>query len=83
MRKAFQFLTDLAGLALCAGGLVGIVTAVVPWLGYERSSQIASEALKTGRSIRDIILQAGDLSAEQLDHILSAEQMTAPRPMRS
>lgn len=28
MRKAFQFLTDLAGLALCAGGLVGIVTAV-------------------------------------------------------
>jgi aspartate ammonia-lyase len=62
---------------------VGIVTAVVPWLGYERSSQIASEALKTGRSIRDIILQAGDLSAEQLDHILSAEQMTAPRPMRS
>lgn len=62
---------------------VGIVTAVVPWLGYERSSQIASEALRTGRPVRDIILQAGDLSAEQLDRILSAEQMTAPRPMRS
>lgn len=60
---------------------VGIVTAVVPWLGYERSGQVASEALRTGRSVREIILEAGDLSAEQLDRILSAEQMTAPRTM--
>ena len=62
---------------------IGIVTAVVPFLGYERSGQIASEALKTGRSVREIILTAGDLTPEQLDRILSAERMTAPRTIES
>lgn len=60
---------------------IGIVTAVVPWLGYERSSEIAAIALKTNRPIREIILEAGDLTAEQLDMILTVERMTAPRPL--
>jgi aspartate ammonia-lyase len=62
-------------------GSIGIVTAVVPALGYDRASEIAQEALATGRSVREIILAHGDLPAEQLDELLSVDTMTRPRRM--
>src|SRR5512139_195674 len=58
---------------------IGIVTAVVPVLGYERAGEVAKEALETGRSVREIILARGYLSKSQLDDILSPENMTRPR----
>ena len=60
---------------------IGIVTAVVPALGYERASEVAKEALATGRAVRDLILEKGYLSAAQLDDLLSIEAMTKPRPL--
>ena len=60
-------------------GSIGIVTAVVPALGYERVSEVAKEALATGRSVREIILARGFMAAEQLDELLSVEAMTQPR----
>jgi aspartate ammonia-lyase len=62
---------------------IGIVTAVVPALGYERASEVAKEALETGRSVREIILTRGLLSAADLDDLLSPEAMTRPRPLGS
>ena len=60
---------------------IGIVTAVVPILGYERVSAVAKEALETGKPIRRILLDAGDLDEAQLDSILSPEAMTKPRTL--
>jgi len=60
---------------------IGLVTAVVPALGYERASQVAKEALESGRSVREIILARGLLSADDLDELLSPEAMTRPRPL--
>jgi aspartate ammonia-lyase len=60
---------------------IGIVTAVVPALGYERASAIAKEALASGRSVREIILAGGEMEAAQLDELLSVEAMTRPRRM--
>ncbi|MCG6963223.1 MAG: aspartate ammonia-lyase [Acidobacteria bacterium] len=60
---------------------IGVVTAVVPVLGYERASEVAREALTTGRSVRQILLEAGDLDESQLDRLLSPEGMTRPRPV--
>lgn len=60
---------------------IGVVTAVVPVLGYERASQVAKEALETGRSVREILLSAGDLDEAQVEAILSPESMTQPRPL--
>lgn len=57
---------------------VGIVTALLPHIGYERSSLLAKEAYATGRPIRDIILEHGYLTKEQIDIILSPEEMTKP-----
>jgi aspartate ammonia-lyase len=62
-------------------GSIGIVTALVPTLGYERAGEIARTALATGRSVREVVLAAGDLPAAQLDELLSPEAMTAPRPL--
>ena len=58
---------------------IGLVTALNPLLGYERSSEIASEALASGRSVYEIVLDKGYLSKEELDEVLSPENMTRPR----
>lgn len=60
---------------------IGIVTAVVPTLGYERASEVAKEALETGVPVRELILRKGYLDAQQLDMLLSPEAMTRPRPL--
>jgi len=62
-------------------GSIGVVTALVPALGYQRAGEIAKEALVTGRSVREIVLAAGDLPPARLDELLSPEAMTAPRPL--
>lgn len=60
---------------------IGIVTATVPYIGYEKSSAVAKEALETGRPVREIILELGYLDAETLEQILSPEGMTVPRSL--
>jgi aspartate ammonia-lyase len=58
---------------------IGLVTALNPVLGYEKSSEVASEALRTGRSVYEIVLEKGYLSQAQLDDLLRPENMTRPR----
>lgn len=58
---------------------IGLVTALNPYIGYERSTQIANEALQSGRSVYEIVLEKGDLNKSELDEILSPENMTRPR----
>jgi aspartate ammonia-lyase len=58
---------------------IGIVTALVPVLGYEASTEIARDALASGRGVYEIVMERGLLTREQLDHALNPEAMTAPR----
>jgi aspartate ammonia-lyase len=58
---------------------IGIVTALVPVIGYERSTEVAKEALDSGRGVYDIVLERGLLTRAELDRILNPEAMTAPR----
>ena len=58
---------------------IGLVTALNPILGYERSVAIATQALETGRSVYDLVLEKGWLSKETLDDLLTPENMTHPR----
>ena len=57
---------------------IGLVTALVPTLGYEVCSDVAKKALETGGSIYQIVLEEGHLSKEDLDRILSPEAMLKP-----
>ncbi len=58
---------------------IGLVTALVPVIGYEQSAAIAKEALKTGGSVYTLVLEKKLLSKEQLDEMLRPENMTDPR----
>jgi aspartate ammonia-lyase len=60
---------------------IGIVTALVPYIGYERASAVAKEAQRTGRGVYELVLEKAWLSRAQLDEILSPDAMTRPRPM--
>lgn len=57
---------------------IGVVTALNPVIGYKNSTKIAKEALSTGRSVYDLVLEHGILTKEDLDRILSPENMLHP-----
>jgi aspartate ammonia-lyase len=56
---------------------IGIVTALNPVIGYKASTKIAKEALETGKSVYNLVLEHGILSQEQLDRLLDPENMLA------
>ena len=58
---------------------IGLVTALNPVLGYEKSAAIAKEALKTGGSVYDLVIAKGWLTKGKLEELLKPENMTHPR----
>ena len=57
---------------------VGMVTALNPYIGYTASAKIAKEALRTGRPLRDLILENNILTEEQLEQIMDPYRLTKP-----
>jgi aspartate ammonia-lyase len=51
-------------------------TALSPFIGYAETAAIAKEAVKGGRTIRELVLERGLLDARRLDEILSVDAMT-------
>lgn len=54
---------------------VGIATALCPFIGYKKASEVAKEALKTGMSIRQILLNRNWLTKEKIDDILDLRKL--------
>lgn len=57
---------------------IGIVTALNPYIGYKNSTVIAKEALESGKSVYDLVLEHGLLTREKLDDILDPKNMLQP-----
>jgi aspartate ammonia-lyase len=55
-----------------------VATALSPYIGYAKTAEIAKEAVKTGKTIRQLVLERELLNASELDRILSVEAMTQP-----
>jgi aspartate ammonia-lyase len=55
-----------------------LVTALNPYIGYARSSEIAKEALATGRRVYDLVLERKLMSRADLDALLQPEVLTQP-----
>ena len=55
---------------------VGVVTAVCPYIGYERAAVVAKEALKTGQSVRSLLERDELFDSDTLDVILNPYNMT-------
>jgi aspartate ammonia-lyase len=56
----------------------GIITALNPHLGYDVAAQLVKEAMKTGRTVKEICLERHLLTQEEIDEILDPYQMTTP-----
>lgn len=54
---------------------IGIVTALNPIIGYKNSTKVAKEALETGRSVYDIVLEKNLMTQEDLDNALDPDNM--------
>jgi aspartate ammonia-lyase len=55
-----------------------VATALSPYLGYAKTAELAKESVRSGRSIRALVLEQRLLDPAQLDAILSADAMTRP-----
>ncbi len=55
-----------------------LITALNPKIGYATTSEIAKESLATGRSIRELVLDRGLMTKEELDQLLDPMTMTYP-----
>ena len=60
---------------------IGLVTALNPFIGYEASTEVAREALATGRGVAELVLEKGLLPPDELARILQPESLAnlAPR----
>ena len=57
---------------------IGVVTALCPYIGYKDAANLAKEALNTGRSVKDLILEKGIMTEDELVKVLDPYKMTEP-----
>jgi len=57
---------------------VGIITFLNPYIGHHMGDVIGKEAVATGKSIRELVLEKELLSEAELDKILSEENLMHP-----
>src|ERR1700737_2832404 len=60
---------------------IGVVTALNPYIGYANATDVAQEALTSGRSVYELVLEKKLLSKEKLDEILQPDVLPKPRPI--
>jgi aspartate ammonia-lyase len=61
---------------------VGVITALVPLLGYETTTEIAKEALETGRGVYELVCERGLMTKDELDQLLNPATMIGAREKR-
>jgi len=55
------------------------VTALNPVIGYDRSTELAKEAMRTGKGILELVREKKLLTEEQIATVLDPAAMTGPR----
>ncbi|MCT7990042.1 aspartate ammonia-lyase [Laspinema olomoucense] len=60
-----------------AEGSLALVTALNPHIGYLNAASVAKESLETGKSLRQIVLERGLMTSEQLAEVLDLQKMSA------
>lgn len=55
-----------------------LVTALTPHIGYDRAAEVAKESLRSGKTLREVCVEKGLLSAVEFDRLVKPEEMTRP-----
>jgi len=70
-------------LAVRVNRSAGLATALNPYIGYENATRVAREALLTGKSVAELVLEWGLMDQAQLEDVLRPEILTKPHKLRS
>ena len=57
---------------------LSMATALNPYIGYEKAAEVAKEAFKTGKTVREVCLEWNVLPPEKLDEVLNPWKMIKP-----
>jgi fumarate hydratase class II len=52
-----------------------LVTALVPILGYDKSAEIAKEAISQNKTIKEVVVEKELLSSDEIDKLLNIEKL--------
>jgi aspartate ammonia-lyase len=55
---------------------VGVITALIPFIGYGPAAELAKQALKTGRPVADLVVEAGLMSRDDVERELSPAKLS-------
>jgi aspartate ammonia-lyase len=55
---------------------IGTVTALNPVIGYERATELAAEAMRTGRGILELVRERKLLTEQQINELLDPAKLT-------
>lgn len=59
-----------------ARSFVGVITALIPYIGYEPAARLAKQALADGGDILDVVVASGLLTRDEASTLLAAEHLT-------
>ncbi|HEX9024395.1 MAG TPA: lyase family protein, partial [Geobacteraceae bacterium] len=57
---------------------LGLATVLAPYIGYAAAAEVAKEAVRSGRSIRETVLSLGILTEKRLAEIMEPRALTMP-----
>jgi len=63
-------------LAKQVGSFVGVITALIPHIGYANAAKLAKEALEANANIADLVVESGMLTRERVRELMSPERLT-------
>lgn len=66
-------------LAAMTGSFVGVITALIPYLGYGNAAKLAQQALANQANIADLVVASGLMTREQVTEMLTPEKLTGSR----
>jgi fumarate hydratase class II len=53
-----------------------LVTALNPVIGYQKGAEVAKEAMASNRTVREVVVEKGYLTAEEADRLLNVRSLT-------
>jgi aspartate ammonia-lyase len=60
---------------------VGVITALIPFIGYTEAAKLAKTALATGRPVADLVVEANLMTREDVTRQLSPSRLSGVRPI--
>ncbi|WP_157002523.1 aspartate ammonia-lyase [Agromyces laixinhei] len=72
---------NVARLDAMVASSVGVITALIPFIGYVAASTLAKLALTTGRPVADLVVEAGLMSREAVMAQLQPSKLSGIRPI--